>query len=236
MAVAPVNERGEVDTRRIVIAYAGTNFSDSNDRNTDFQNVIMGLPVVTIKNYFFNIPEVELNQIETALYFAKKIKEKYPNSLIDSTGHSLGGYLAMVVAIRNRWTTLDKLTKDTIIRTFGSLEPAKFVSRQLQPIQEEYLEKIMKLEETFTGQVLRIQSESDLLTMVASALKGKYIGREYFLTNAGTHSLSEIIDSEDARKEIEKITNQILFQKVNIDIDGDGEIDVRLKMKNKNLM
>ena len=105
MAVAPVNERGEVDTRRIVIAYAGTNFSDSNDRNTDFQNVIMGLPVVTIKNYFFNIPEVELNQIETALYFAKKIKEKYPNSLIDSTGHSLGGYLAMVVAIRNRWAT-----------------------------------------------------------------------------------------------------------------------------------
>lgn len=134
---------------------------------------------------------------------------------------------------------LDKLTKDTIIRTFGSLEPAKFVSRQLQPIQEEYLEKIMKLEETFTGQVLRIQSESDLLTMVAYALKGKYIGREYFLTNAGTHSLSEIIDSEDARKEIEKITNQTLFQKVNIDIDGDGEVDVRLgelDLKRKNLL
>ena len=104
MAVAPVNDRGEVDTRRIVIAYAGTNFSDSNDRNTDFQNVIMGLPVVTIKNYFLNIPEVELNQIETAVYFAKKIKEKYPKSIIDPTGHSLGGYLAMVVAIRNRWT------------------------------------------------------------------------------------------------------------------------------------
>ena len=104
MAVAPVNDRGEVDTRRIVIAYAGTNFSDSNDRNTDFQNVIMGLPVATIKNYFFNIPEVELNQIETAVYFAKKIKEKYPKSIIDPTGHSLGGYLAMVVAIRNRWT------------------------------------------------------------------------------------------------------------------------------------
>ena len=76
MAVAPVNERGEVDTRRIVIAYAGTNFADSNDRDTDIQNVIMELPVVTIKNYFYNIPEVKLNQIETAVYFAKKIKEK----------------------------------------------------------------------------------------------------------------------------------------------------------------
>ena len=103
---------------------------------------------------------------------------------------------------------VDKLTEDTIIRTFGSLEPAKFVSRQLQPTQEESLEKIMKLEETFTGQVLRIQSKSDILTMVASALKGKYIGREYFLTNAGIYNLSDIIDSEDARKEIEKITNQ----------------------------
>ena len=134
---------------------------------------------------------------------------------------------------------LDKLTKDTIIRTFGSLEPAKFVSRKLKPIQEEYLKKIMKLEETFTGQVLRIQSETDLLTMVAYALKGKYIGREYFLTNAGIHNLSDIIDSEEARKEIEKITNQILFQKVNIDIDGDGEIDVRLgelDLKRKNLL
>ena len=76
MAVAPVNERGEVDTRRIVIAYAGTNFADSNDRNTDIQNVIMGLPVVTIKNYFYNIPEVKLNQIETAVYFAKNIRNQ----------------------------------------------------------------------------------------------------------------------------------------------------------------
>ena len=73
---------------------------------------------------------------------------------------------------------VDKFTEDTIIRIFGSFEPAKFVSRQLQSIQEESLEKIMKLEETFTGQVLRIQSESDILTMVASALKGKYMGTE----------------------------------------------------------
>ena len=35
----------------------------------------------------------------------EKIKQKYPDSLIDPTGHSLGGYLAMVVAIRNRWET-----------------------------------------------------------------------------------------------------------------------------------
>lgn len=230
------------DTGEVILAYTGTNFKSNlwNDGiKTDIGRIGLGLGD---------------GHVNPARKFYEKIRAEYGDDII-LTGHSLGGNLAQWIALYynvqktiiynpaplhissdNIVNVLDKLTKDTIIRTFGSLEPAKFVSRQLQPIQEEYLEKIMKLEETFTGQVLRIQSELDVLTMVASALKGKYIGREYFLTNAGTHSLSEIIDSEDARKEIEKITNQILFQKVNIDIDGDGEIDVRLKMKNKNLM
>ena len=104
MAVAPVNERGEVDTRRIVIAYAGTNFSDGNDRSTDVQSVMFGRK----EKYTYRalrLHEVNPGQVETALDFAEKIKQKYPDSLIDSTGHSLGGYLAMVVAIKNRWTT-----------------------------------------------------------------------------------------------------------------------------------
>ena len=42
MAVAPVNARGEVDTSKIVIAYAGTRFSDSRDRDTDWQQVVKG--------------------------------------------------------------------------------------------------------------------------------------------------------------------------------------------------
>ena len=230
------------DTGEVILAYTGTNLKSNlwNDGiKTDIGRRALGLGN---------------GHVDPARKFYEKIRAEYGDDII-LTGHSLGGNLAQWIALYynvqktiiynpaplhissdNIVDVLDQLTKDTIIRTFGSLEPAKFVSRQLQPIQEEYLEKIMKLEETFTGQVLRIQSELDVLTMVASALKGKYIGREYFLTNAGTHSLSEIIDSEDARKEIEKITNQILFQKVNIDIDGDGKIDVRLKMKNKNLM
>ena len=104
MAVAPVNDRGEVDTSRIVIAYAGTNFSDGNDRSTDVQSVMFGRK----EKYTYRalrLHEVNPGQVETALDFAEKIKQKYPDSLIDSTGHSLGGYLAMVVAIKNRWTT-----------------------------------------------------------------------------------------------------------------------------------
>ena len=104
MAVAPVNERGEVDTRRIVIAYAGTNFGDGNDRSTDVQSVMFGRKEKYTYR-FLRLHEVNPGQVETALDFAEQIKQKYPDSLIDSTGHSLGGYLAMVVAIRNRWAT-----------------------------------------------------------------------------------------------------------------------------------
>jgi len=233
------------DTGEVILAYTGTNLKSNlwNDGiKTDIGRIALG---------------VGDGYVDPARKFYEKIRAEYGDDII-LTGHSLGGNLAQWIALYynvqktiiynpaplhissdNIVDVLDKLTKDTLIRTFGSLEPAKFVSRQLKPIQEEYLEKIMKLEETFTGQVLRIQSESDLLTMVAFALKGKYIGREYFLTNAGIHSLSDIINSEEARKEIEKITNQILFQKVNIDIDGDGEIDVRLgelDLKRKNLL
>ena len=183
------------DTGEVILAYTGTNFKSNlwNDGiKTDIGRIGLGLGD---------------GHVNPARKFYEKIRAEYGDDII-LTGHSLGGNLAQWIALYynvqktiiynpaplhissdNIVDVLDKLTKDTIIRTFGSLEPAKFVSRQLQPIQEEYLEKIMKLEETFTGQVLRIQSESDLLTMVASALKVKYIGREYFLTNAGTHSL-----------------------------------------------
>ena len=230
------------DTGEVILAYTGSNDLWNDWIKTDIGRIGLGLGD---------------GHVNSARKFYEKIRAEYGDDII-LTGHSLGGNLAQWIALYynvqktiiynpaplhissdNIVNVLDKLTKDTIIRTFGSLEPAKFVSRQLKPIQEEYLKKIMKLEETFTGQVLRIQSETDLLTMVAYALKGKYIGREYFLTNAGIHSLSDIIDSEEARKEIEKITNQILFQKVNIDIDGDGKIDVRLgelDLKRKNLL
>ena len=230
------------DTGEVILAYTGSNDLWNDWIKTDIGRIGLGLGD---------------DHVNSARKFYEKIRAEYGDDII-LTGHSLGGNLAQWIALYynvqktiiynpaplhissdNIVDVVDKLTKDTIIRIFGSLEPAKFVSRQLKPIQEEYLKKIMKLEETFTGQVLRIQSETDLLTMVAYALKGKYIGREYFLTNAGIHSLSDIIDSEEARKEIEKITNQILFQKVNIDIDGDGEIDVRLgelDLKRKNLL
>ena len=157
------------DTGGVILAYTGTNLKSNlwNDGiKTDIGRIGLGLGN---------------GHVDPARKFYEKIRAEYGDDII-LTGHSLGGNLAQWIALHynvqktiiynpaplhissdNFVDVVDKLTEDTIIRTFGSLEPAKFVSRQLQSIQEESLEKIMKLEETFTGQVLRIQSESDIL-------------------------------------------------------------------------
>ncbi|HFU3844047.1 TPA: hypothetical protein ACGO5P_001068 [Streptococcus suis] len=55
MAVAPV-VGGKVDTTQITIAYAGTNFGDGKDRQTDLNSVIGG------QNYFETAPQLPSDQ------------------------------------------------------------------------------------------------------------------------------------------------------------------------------
>ena len=141
MAVAPVDSNGEVDTSQIVIAYAGTDFKDPLDRGTDIQQIIQGkksqlefyemqtlsqhrLP--SAKNKFAADPlipstkiSVTTNQLETSEKFAEKIKEEYPYSDINFTGHSLGGYIAIRTAIKNK-------SKATV---FNAPDPANTLSK-----------------------------------------------------------------------------------------------------------
>lgn len=141
MAVAPVDSNGEVDASQIVIAYAGTDFKDPLDRGTDIQQIIQGkksqlefyemqtlsqhrLP--SAKNKFAADPlipstkiSVTTNQLETSEKFAEKIKEEYPYSDINFTGHSLGGYIAIRTAIKNK-------SKATV---FNAPDPANTLSK-----------------------------------------------------------------------------------------------------------
>ena len=141
MAVAPVDSNGEVDTSQIVIAYAGTDFKDPLDRGTDIQQIIQGkksqlefyemqtlsqhrLP--SAKNKFAADPfipstkiSVTTNQLETSERFAEKIKDEYPYSDINFTGHSLGGYMAIRAAIKNK-------SKATV---FNAPDPANTLSK-----------------------------------------------------------------------------------------------------------
>ncbi|MCU9533690.1 SA1320 family protein [Streptococcus sp. CSL10205-OR2] len=99
MAIAPIVD-GKVDYSNITIAYAGTNFGDPNDRRTDIENVIWGMKGLTK-----DISRTEKidSQVDTAMAFAAEIQKKYPQANISTTGHSLGGYLATIVAIKMKW-------------------------------------------------------------------------------------------------------------------------------------
>ncbi|WP_439442695.1 hypothetical protein ACSMFR_08370 [Listeria aquatica] len=103
MAVAPVDKNGKVDTTEVVIAYAGTNFSDAKDRATDLQTVVQGdKQLEQSPLHPFQGSKID-GQAISAQKFAKEVKAQYSDSVITTTGHSLGEYLALMVAAENEW-------------------------------------------------------------------------------------------------------------------------------------
>ncbi|WP_423835237.1 lipase family protein, partial [Streptococcus equi] len=102
MAVAPIVQ-GDVDTSQVVIAYAGTNAADSRDLDTDWQLLIRGnqddLVSGNLDGGNFVIAE---NQLRSAQKFYQQVKRKYPHSALTTTGHSLGAYLALIVAAEHK--------------------------------------------------------------------------------------------------------------------------------------
>lgn len=90
MAIAPVDSNGYPDTTQLTVAYAGTNFDDMQDLLTDAQ--LVGAS----KKYIDG-------QAASAQQFANWIKQTYPNAVVTTTGHSLGEYLALMIAAENQW-------------------------------------------------------------------------------------------------------------------------------------
>jgi pimeloyl-ACP methyl ester carboxylesterase len=109
MAVVPL-VNGVEDWSRVSIAFAGTNFSDPHDVSAD-TGVVAGTRIA---------------QADDAFAFAAKVKEltlkDHPEATFETVGHSLGGYLALLVAAENRWSS----------RAFNAPDPWRVLSKEAQ--------------------------------------------------------------------------------------------------------
>ena len=241
------------DTGEVILAYTGTNFDNDkwNDAvKTDFGRIALGLGD---------------GHVDPARKFYEKIRAEYGDDII-LTGHSLGGNLAQWIALHyNVQKTIVYNPAPLYIPpeqlVAGSIDPGlekalnqvglslkDAVAIPLGYIKDEAKslfgiktgeDKIKNLKEIFTGRVIRIQSEADVLNNVSDYLKGEYLGVEHILKNSGWHLLGNILNSEELKEELERITGQLYKIKPNIDIDGDGKIDVKLgelDLKRRNLL
>ena len=202
------------DTGEIILAYTGTNFQ------SEF-----------LKDGAVDVTEVVTageEHYKPALEFYERVRAKYGNNIV-LTGHSLGGNIAQRVALEyNVQKTV--VYNSAPLYVFEVSELHKFGT--LDPMQVERAvkeqERIEELEKNYTGETIRIRSESDPV----SGVGGKNLGIEYTLINGGGHPMVTIVESEVAMEEIEKLTKHMVGNNVNIDINNDGVVDIELKKIN----
>lgn len=202
------------DTGEIILAYTGTNFQ------SEF-----------LKDGAVDVTEVVTageEHYKPAFEFYERVRAKYGNNIV-LTGHSLGGNIAQRVALEyNVQKTV--VYNSAPLYVFEVLELHKFGT--LDPMQVERAvkeqERIEELEKNYTGETIRIRSESDPV----SGVGGKNLGIEYTLINGGGHPMVTIVESEVAMEEIEKLTKHMVGNNVNIDINNDGVVDIELKKIN----
>ena len=241
------------DTGEVILAYTGTN--PDNDKWNDVVKTDIGRIALGLGD----------GHVDPARKFYEEIRAEYGDDII-LTGHSLGGNLAQWIALHyNVQKTIVYNPAPLYIPpeqlVAGSMDPGlekvlnqvglslkDAVAIPLGYIKDgaKWLfgiktgeDKIKNLKEIFTGRVIRIQSEADVLNNVSDYLKGEYLGVEHILKNSGWHLLGNILNSEELKEELERITGQLYKIKPNIDIDGDGKIDVKLgelDLKRRNLL
>jgi hypothetical protein len=91
ITLAPLLPDGkrDPDPKHLYVSFAGTNPANHADLNADAQTVVAGKMTAT--------------QAEQALKYAKEMQAKHSDADFTAVGHSLGGYLAMLVAAENHW-------------------------------------------------------------------------------------------------------------------------------------
>ena len=206
------------DTGEVILAYTGTNLSFRPEVFKD------------IGTDFYEVLTAGGDHYKPAYEFYERVRAKYGNHII-LTGHSLGGNIAQRVALEYNVPKtvvynsaplyLNEIPKESV-----SYDKEALKAEGRRRIKEGYeeQEKIKELEKKYTGETIRIRSESD----VVSAAGGKNLGIEYTIKNGGGHPMITLVDSEVGMTEIEKITRHMYKNVVTLDVNKDGITDIRL--------
>lgn len=170
------------NTGKVVVSYTGTNPSGDfgMDISTDVYSIGFGI------GYHY----------DNAYTFYEKMAEKYGADNLILTGHSLGGNVAQRVALKyNARMTIVYNPAPLYVKSIA-LKDDERVVKNIQDIEKEM--------ESFTGRVLRINTEGDFLQHSA-LVGGVYLGEKFTLVNSGDHGLDSIVNDSAQVAELERI-------------------------------
>ncbi len=168
-----------------ILAYTGTNFYF--DREKDMKTDVLDVCLGQGKHY------------SPCYKFYKRMVKKYGDNII-LTGHSLGGNIAMRVALEyNVQNTVVYngaplyLTDAIDIFMDESVDPELYKERKAR--YKRNANKIAKKQAEFTGVIKRIISDRDIFTRISELLGiGNYVGEEYIISDAGLHSMKSFLN------------------------------------------
>ena len=170
------------NTGKVVVSYTGTNPSGDfgMDISTDMYSIGFGI------GYHY----------DNAYTFYEKMAEKYGADNLILTGHSLGGNVAQRVALKyNARMTIVYNPAPLYVKSIALKDDERVVNN-IQDIEKEM--------ESFTGRVLRINTEGDFLQHSA-LVGGVYLGEKFTLVNSGDHGLDSIVNDSAQVAELERI-------------------------------
>lgn len=211
---------------------SGTGTSGTAFRNKDTGEVILAFTGTNFQSEFLKDVGTDINEINfpvldhciPAFEFYERVRAKYGNNIV-LTGHSLGGSIAQRVA-------LEYNVQKTVVYNSAPLYVND--ARKIGLSYGELL-TIDELEKKYTGETIRIRSEDDIVSKIG----GKHLGKEYIVKDRGSHPMINIVNSEVAMTEIEKITRHMNKNVVTLDVNKDGITDIRLNkldLSAKNLL
>ena len=173
------------NTGKIIVSYTGTNLDGNagEDIYADASGIFLGTG--------FHYPP--------AFKFYEKLAEKYGAENLIPTGHSLGGNIAMRVALRYN-------SKMAIVYNPAPLY-MKGVQMKFSPIVSQNINQINEDIANYTGRIVRIVAENDPLTVISEEFNGVFVGDKFTLPISSEHGLDPIVENAEQVAKILRIIN-----------------------------